>query len=96
MVENKIDQNSKSITLLTIAVSSMATLFIALLIYIKKMHGKSIQIATKFVEVTGAMNATTEKLAESIRVSGDKISAAVDRQERTVDDLHKFILSTLK
>lgn len=94
--QNEVEKNAKAITLLTIAVSSMASLIIALLLYIKKSHSKTISIATKFVEATMAMSQTHEKLATSIDNSGDKISSAVDRQERTTNDLHKFLLDKMR
>ncbi len=87
------DQNSKSITLLTIAISAMATFITALLVYIKKMHSKQVQLATKFVEATMSMVAMSDKLSTSIDNSGEKVTRALENNERTVTDLHKYILS---
>lgn len=93
---HQVDQNTKSITLLSIGISALFTFCASLIVYIRKMHARHIQMATKFVEATMAVNNSTEKLAESIRQSGDSISKAVMQQERTINDLHKYILSAQK
>lgn len=94
-----IDKNSKSITLLTIAVSGLSTLIIGLLLYIKNSHSKDMKailgISNKFIEATMKINSTSETLSTSIANSGVQISGAIDRIERTTDELHKFIISNL-
>ena len=93
---HQVDQNKKAITLMTVAVTALSSFCTALLVYIRKAHAKQLTMSARFVEATMAVTSSTEKLAESIKVSGEKISAAVDRQQVTVNDLHKFLLTDRK
>lgn len=91
-----VDQNTKSITQLTIAVSGLCAFIGVLLLYIKKSHSKTIVIVEKVVGAITESNASNEKLATAIEVMGDKISGAVDRNSVIVNDAHMFIIKNLK
>lgn len=92
--DHQTESNTKAITLLTVGISALFTFCASLVVYIRKNHARQLHMATRFVEATMAMNASTDKLAESIRSSGESISKAVAQQERTVNDLHKYILKS--
>lgn len=92
--DTQIEKNTKSITLLTVAIGFLVSFISALLLYIKKQHSKVIDMSGKFIEATVKMNSTQEKLSCSIDNSAEKLSGAVDRSTAMTNELHKYIIQT--
>lgn len=70
---------------LTIGITTLAGVIVALAIYIKSLHKKSVTMAEKLIEAV-----------KDIKNVGDNMTKAVDNNSEVVNDLHKHILQSMK
>lgn len=94
-VEEQIDKNTKTTTLLMTAISALTVFIGALLIYIKKQHSQIIVLTKRSIESTEQYTASQDKLATTIENSFEKLSHSIDSQERTSNKLHEFIVNNM-